>query len=301
MGGDTGRLRQEIKWRLSEAGACAVGFAAAGPVGGDVMTAYDAWIARGDNAGMTYMANHREVRADARLLLEGAKTVISMAFAYAVEEKRDPGLPKISSYAYVPDYHKSIRRAVRDSRIGELLGEEHSDWRLCVDTAPIFERYWARQAGIAIIGLNGSAIVPGVGAQVFLAEIVTNIGIEPDQPLEKDCGSCRACIKACPTGALGEGMTIDCNRCLSYLTIEHRGEWTDKRHLQAMSTGAGRRTLFGCDRCIEACPHNQAAGNMKPIGEVLRYAGGPLPEGSSLRRAKAEGIERNLRNIKGES
>lgn len=287
MGRDTGGLREEVRRRLADCGALAVGFARAGKVADSVMKTYDGWISGGANAGMEYMANHREVREDPRLLLKGARTVISMAFSYNSQARRDPSLPAISKYAFLPDYHKWIRKMIRKSGVGELLGEEHSDWRICVDSAPIFERYWAQEAGIAIIGNNGSAIVPGVGCEVFLAEIVCRMDFEPDRRLEGKCGACGACREACPAGAMGESGNIDCNRCISYLTIEHCGEMTDRRHVEAMQTDAGRSTLFGCDRCISVCPHNNAEiiSVAEPMSEVVGYKSGPIPSGSCLKRA----------------
>ena len=298
MGRDSGRLREEIRKKLLDAGAAAVGFAEASEAEDDVVKTYDGWIADGNHAGMDYMLNHREVRKDARLLLEGAKTIISMAFSYQSSAKRDSDLKNISEYALLPDYHKWIKKLIRKSGIGELLGEENKDWRICVDTAPLFERYWAQKSGIAVRGLNGAAIVPGAGAKVFLAEIISTAKFESDIPLHGDCERCGACIKACPTGALTPQGIIDCNKCISYLTIEHRGEWTDPRHREAMATEEGRASLFGCDRCISACPHNnpEVRAIVEPLPEVIKYTSGNPPARSALKRAGIAGLTRNLNN-----
>jgi len=313
MGGDTGRLRQEIEQRLRRAGALAVGVAAAGKVDTAARKAYERWLNSGGAAGMAYMHAHQEIRQDPRLLLEGARSVVCMAFGYKTGATRDPGLPRISAYALLPDYHNWIKQAVRMSGINSILGEEGSDWRICVDSAPIMERYWAVRAGIGILGENGAVIVPGVGSEVFLAELITLKELEPDHPLAGDCGRCGKCSEACPTGALQTGGTIDCGICLSYLTIEHKGEWSEPRQKAAMRTTAGRNTLFGCDRCLSACPHNIKTEGTAPdtpaasddiltltAEDILRGDTTSLSarlKGSCLRRAKLNGLMRNAQNI----
>lgn len=241
---------------------------------------------------------------DPRKLFEGCRSVISMAFSYATDTPRNPGLPSISDYAMLPDYHLWIRRRIRESGIARILGEENKDWRICVDSAPMRERYWARLAGLGIIGENGMLIVPGVGSKVLLAEILTDKELQADTPIEGDCGRCGSCRRACPAGALQTGGLIDCNLCLSYLTIEHKGEWDDERHKSAMRTDAGRHTLFGCDRCVNACPHNKTDAKCPepPIGGMATLtadditAGNPLPKESCLRRAGRRGLLRNAAN-----
>ena len=301
MGRDTGRLREEVRERLRSCGAVAVGFAEALPVADSVARTFDSWIASGKHAGMDYMTRHRDVRLDPRLLLPGASTVISMAFSYQTEAERDSALAHISSYALLPDYHKWIRKLIRHSGVGELLGREQIDWRICIDSAPVLERYWAAKAGIAVIGLNGSAIIPGIGSKVFLAEIISTTAFEPDSELPQVCGDCMKCIQACPTGALGKDG-IECDSCISYLTIEHRGEWHDKKHRDAMATQAGRHTLFGCDRCVESCPHNMPGtySVVKPVEGMCGYVydGGDPPSGSALKRAGKDGLARNHANLK---
>lgn len=305
-----------VKEALRQAGALAVGVAEADAVPDFAFEAFRAWLNAHHEAGMAYMRNHMEIRRDPRLLLEGARSVISMAFPYGAGG-RAPQLPRISAYALIPDYHDEIRRRIRASQVSDILGEEGRDWRICVDSAPIMERYWAQKAGVGVIGDNGMLIVPGHGNRVFLAEIVTTALLSPDRPMcalpgaGDGCGHCGLCGKACPTGALMQGGIIDCDSCISYLTIEHRGEWNDPRHLAAMHTPAGRRTLFGCDRCAEACPHNRAGDSCAPVAEPLSAIENitaqdimSLPHdqlavclrGSALKRAKRDGLLRNALN-----
>lgn len=303
---------ESLKRMLAGAGAVAVGIAEAAPVDEAVTERFDRWLASGLNAGMDYMRNHQEIRRDPRLLIEGGKSIISMAFSYESGERRDPRLPGISAYALLPDYHNRIKNIVRRSGVGEILGEEGRDWRVFVDSAPIMERYWAVKAGVGIMGDNGSVIVPGAGSRVILAEIVSRLDLQPDKQSEGECLHCGRCRCEARTE---DGL--DCNRCLSYLTIEHRGEWTDPVHIAAMSSGKGRRTLFGCDRCIEACrmmPTSSKSANREirpfaePLKEILSLTAEKVMEtspeelaeairGSALKRAGITGLRRNAANI----
>lgn len=320
LGGNTGRLRpqvkNEVRQRLLETGACAVGFAIAEPVEEKEWQQFRRWLDSGYNAGMDYMSNYPEIRRDPRLLLDGARTVISIAFNYHPGEFHPLSHPMIAAYAYGDDYHEALRKRLRRviKEIRERIGGE---WRICIDSAPIREKYWATQAGIGFPGDNGAIIVPGVGSMVFLVEIITTCEFEPDKPCRDKCSHCGACLKICPTGALMEECMIDSRRCLNYLTIEHRGEWTDNISRVAMRTHAGRNTFFGCDRCLRVCPHNNLHNLSEANSTIPEFA--PRPEilsltevdiaeldsdeinsrlqHSPLRRADREELMRNLFNI----
>lgn len=300
-----------IKEILLKTGAITVGTAKAAPVAEEAEKCYAEWLKGQKEAGMAYMHNYASIRRDPRELLPGARSIICMAFGYETKEKREPTLPYIAEYALSADYHKEIRKKIRRSGIGEYLGEEGKDWRICIDSAPIMERYWAVKSGLGIIGDNGAVIVRGYGSKVFLSEIVTTADIEEDETDTGDCGHCGQCHKVCPTGALRDGI-IDCNLCLSYLTIEHRGVWEKDTHKKAMHTSAGRSTLFGCDRCITVCPHNRNtdASSYKPeaLPGILHLTKEDILHGepdmlreqlrrSCLKRAKREGLERNAENL----
>lgn len=243
--------REGLHAALLEAGAAAVGFASAGPVSEDEDRRLRGWLAAGHHAGMTWMERHADLRRDLDNVLPGTRMVISLAFPYAPERERPSDLPYLSRYAYGRDYHEAIRSLL--TAVLEQTGLL-SSCRICIDSAPVSERFWAIRAGIGYRGDNGALIVPGIGPEVFLAEILTTIEFEPDSPSYAECLHCGVCLRACPTGALQADGTIDCRRCISYLTIEHRGPWTDPDAIAAMSTPAGRNSLFGCDRCIIACP-----------------------------------------------
>ncbi len=250
--------REGLRAALLEAGAAAVGFATAGPVSEDEDRRLRGWLAAGHHAGMAWMERHADLRRDLDNVLPGTRTVISLAFPYAPERERPSDLPYLSRYAYGTDYHEAIRSLL--TAVLEQTGIL-SSCRICIDSAPVSERFWAIRAGIGYRGDNGALIVPGIGPEVFLAEILTTIEFEPDTPSNAEflhsnaeCLHCGACLRACPTGALQPDGTIDCRRCISYLTIEHSGPWTDPDAIAAMSTPAGRHSLFGCDCCITACP-----------------------------------------------
>lgn len=253
----TGIEKENLREVFRNCGACAVGFAAAGEVSPEWMERLDNFLLKGNNAGMDYMANHRDLRRDPRLLLDGCRSVISLAFSFNQPVNRGAGSGIIASYAYGRDYHKELRSRLRPAARRELEARGAA-WRICIDSAPVFERFWAVRSGIGFRADNGMIIVPGHGSRVFLAEILTTLPIEPDTPAaDMDCGHCGACRRACPGGALLPDGTVDGRRCLSYLTIEHRGDWSAPEALEAMDTPCGRNTIFGCDVCLSVCPHNR--------------------------------------------
>ncbi|MCM1369178.1 MAG: tRNA epoxyqueuosine(34) reductase QueG [Candidatus Amulumruptor caecigallinarius] len=305
---------------LGNCGAVAMGVSQCCDTAPEMMKAYESWLALGRQAGMEYLSNHMRIRSNPGLLLDGCKSIVSIAFSYNAPTRRCRNLPVIADYAQFPDYHDRIRELTGDA-IKTMKEEYGGDYRTCVDSAPIFERYRAAMSGIGIIGDNGALIVPGVGSKVFLAEILTTLEMESDTPLAGDCGRCGACRNACPTGALMPDGTIDSNLCLSYLTIEHRGEWTDEAHMKAMHTAAGRNTLFGCDICINVCPHNKLchitaeSQESRKIPQIFRHIDmadtlgadeimqmgkddfSKIFKGSCMKRAKLAGLRRNAENI----
>ena len=244
-------------------GACAVGFAAAEAVDAATASHLDRWIASGRHATMDYMARNRALRLDPRLLLPGASTVISLAFSYRTSLHS----PYIADYALCDDYHIALREALVPL-LAALRDRYGATSRLCIDSAPVLERYWAVRAGIGFIGLNRQLIVPGIGSKVFLCEIITTLPVPPDEPCRQSCGGCRRCIAACPGQALSDDG-IDARRCLSYLTTERIGTLPPDADLH------GR--LVGCDTCADICPHNTAASvsteetARQPVRTCLRH------------------------------
>lgn len=231
---------------------------------------FEAWIASGMHAGMGYMERWPEIRRDPRRLLDGARAVVSVAFNY---RQYNP-YPAVAAYALGEDYHKVLRRRLK-TVAGALREEFGGEYRVCVDSAPILERYWATRCGVGVRSpLSGNIVVPGVGSMVFLAEIITTLALpeyrcghslDPKVPEDTDLcdGDTLQAVDprdydVCPTGALQPGGVVDARRCINYLTIERQGEWSAReRALMSLPGAEGR--VFGCDICQLACRSNSGA------------------------------------------
>lgn len=255
MSGDRINIKEKLRALLLRAGASAVGFSKAEPVDEAEWDKYTKWISEGKNAGMGYVLNYPELRKDPRNLLQGAKSIVSVAFDYTPGGYRDGKKGIIASYAYYPDYHKTMRKILGSCMKINFPKGDGMNWRVCIDSTPVLERYWAVKSGVGFRGDNGMVIVPGVGSRVLLAEIIVDVEIEPDEEIERDCGHCGRCSLFCPGKALSKDGVIDCRRCISYLTIEHKGEWDDVGKTTMDST-EGRNTIFGCEKCLDVCPWN---------------------------------------------
>lgn len=287
---------------FSEAGVYAYGVSEVSPVSPEDMRLYDNWISSGCNGGMQYMERYPDVRRDPALLLDGARSVISCAFAYRSSETH----PGIASYALGRDYHEVLRERL-ENVAAALRSISGAETRVCVDTAPLRERYWAVKSGLGFTGLNGHLIIPGAGSYFFLGEIVTTARIKPSEQryVPMECGRCRKCINACPAGALHGDGTVDARRCLSYLTIEHRGEFDSGTRLH------GR--LYGCDICGEVCPHNSSpvrcvidglkprpavmAVTVRSAAQMSRQEFSEVFSHSAIKRTKLDGLRRNALHI----
>lgn len=297
-------MKERIKEILNMAGASAVGFAKAEKVDMPCSKTFTEWLSRKGHADMQYMKNHPDIRRNPCLLLDGAKTIISIAFNYYPKQQRSESLPYISMYAYGKDYHDVLRKRLSEA-VRQIQSEFGGNMRICIDSAPIHERYWAWKAGLGFQGLNGTLILPGKGSFFFLSEIVTTLEISPDTPLNLSCAECRKCVEACPGGALKGDCTMNANRCLSFLTIECRQEWD--------ASGFKKLPLFGCDICQRVCPHNRHCfpseiSEFIPSKEMLSYGSADyekltedgfkmLFRDSPVKRAKFEGFKRNLKNV----
>lgn len=267
-------MKELVRRKLIDSGAAAVGFAKAGEVHSGVSDAFNKWIGEGRHAEMDYLRRHVPLRRHTDNVLPGARTVISLAFSYAPQSWRDSSLPSVAAYAYGSDYHFVLRQRLQPI-VNELQDQFGGNWRICIDSAPLEERYWALKAGLGIRGKNGSVIVEGCGSLCFLAEILTTLEIDPDEPSLKECNGCGACVSACPSSALNGDGTIDSRLCLNYLSIEKKGEFSDwEKEL------ISRYPVFlGCDRCLKACPHNCET----TPSEIEEFRLSPLVEGLSSR------------------
>jgi epoxyqueuosine reductase len=211
------------------------------------------WLTNNHHGKMAYMENHFDKRLDPRLLVDGAKSVISLTLNYYSDaEQVDPEAPRISKYAYGSDYHQVIKQKLFEllEFIGENVGEVAG--RAFVDSAPVLDRAWAKRAGIGWIGKNSNLISKKSGSFFFLAELIVDLDLEYDNAFETDhCGTCTKCIDACPTEAILSPFIIDAKKCISYLTIELKDEipnqFNDKMD----------NWMFGCDICQDVCPWNR--------------------------------------------
>ena len=214
------------------------------------------WLEKGFHGKMAYMENHFQKRLNPSLLVEGAKTVICFAYNYFPKQLKtdvDISAPKIARYAWGDDYHHVIKE-----KLFVLMGEIQAripdfEGRAFVDSAPVMERQWAERAGLGWIGKNSLLLRKGMGSFFFLAEIICNLELEPDQQQTDHCGECTACIDACPTQAIVQPQVIDSNRCISYLTIEDK-TWPESDEITKTGTESW---AYGCDICQDVCPWNK--------------------------------------------
>lgn len=290
---------------LALAGASHVGIAEAMEVDNQAQQIYRSWIADGCNGSMSYLEKYDALRSDPRLLLDNAQSVICFAFPYFHPGRRNDDALPIARYARGRDYHDILRQ--RLTLVVDGLTQNYGGaYRICIDTAPLRERYWAMRSGLGFIGLNNQLIIPGSGSYFFLGEILSTIPFRPD-PVGKqtECERCGRCVRACPTGALEANGRCNASKCLSYLTIEHRGDFPEGTDLHG--------SFYGCDRCASVCPHNASPR----ISTIEEFAPDPrrtaltradilsmTPEtfaetfrGSAMKRAKLAGLQRNARAI----
>ena len=266
----------------------------------------ETWLNQNYQGKMSYMGNHFDKRLDPRLLVEGANTVISLILNYfpSVTQK-DKEAPKISKYAYGEDYHFVIKdklnellRFIQDE-IGEVNG------RAFVDSAPVMDKVWAKKSGLGWIGKNSNLIHPKEGSFFFIAELITDLKIEPDGPMKDYCGTCTRCIDACPTEAIVHPYVVDGSKCISYLTIELKDEIIPKEF-----TGKMDNWMFGCDICQDVCPWNRFSKatqeqRFKPLNSLLDLTISDwenledetfqkLFKNSAVKRTKFSGLKRNI-------
>ncbi|MSO45699.1 MAG: tRNA epoxyqueuosine(34) reductase QueG [Acidobacteria bacterium] len=297
----------DIKTRARELGfdACGIAPAAAHPE----LAFIGEWIARGYAGSMSYLERSRARRADVRQVMPSARNVIVAATVYHTDrpystECADPSRAQIARYAWGDDYHDVI-----GARLAALLAwmreasPDAFEARAYVDTGPVQERVYARHAGIGWIGKNTCVINPALGSWILLGEIICSLPLDTDPPSFDQCGTCTLCLEACPTQAFAAPGVLDSTRCISYLTIEHRGEIPEP-----LREAIGSH-VYGCDVCQEVCPWNGAAPvSTDPAWQPRPPWDAPLVDnllvasdeelaaaltGSSMRRAKAAGLRRN--------
>ena len=270
------------------------------------------WLNLGYHGSMSYMENHFDKRTDPTLLVPGAKSIIILTYNYHAEQKQqDPLAPKISSYAYGRDYHKVIKKKLKlfMSILREKLGD--IDGRCFVDSAPVMERDWAARAGVGWVGKNTLLIHPRHGSYFFLAEMILDLELEYDSPIKDYCGTCTACIDACPTDAIAsDGYILDGSKCISYLTIELKDD------IPSSFKGKMDNWMYGCDICQQVCPWNRFSSpheepqfepkeslvsmSKEDWVEITEEVFDDLFEGSAVKRTKFQGLKRNISFLYGD-
>ncbi len=269
-------------------------------------TYLESWLKHGMNGNMSYMENHFDMRLNPSLLVDGAKSVISVLLNYYPEEDLFKSKDfKISKYAYGTDYHFALKFKLKD--LLKFLVAELGDInaRVFTDSAPIMDKVWAEKSGLGWQGKNGMLISKKRGSFFFVGEIVLDVELEYDNPTLNHCGSCTKCIDACPTDAITEANIIDGSKCISYLTIELKDEIIPKEFSSQMEGW-----MFGCDICQDVCPWNKFSKphttpefNPHPklkdtewtelTDEVFRE----LFKKSPIKRTKLKGLQRNIKFI----
>ena len=254
---------------------------------------------------MSYMANYFDKRCNPQLLVDNAKSVISVLFNYYTAKKqKDEEAPIVSKYAYGRDYHYPIKE-----KLNKLLSfiksiNPNINGRAFIDSAPVLERAWAKKSGLGWIGKNGLLINKDIGSFVFIAELIIDATLVYDTPINEYCGTCTRCIDACPTNAIIDNKIVDARKCISYLTIELKGEIPDE------FTGKFKNRVFGCDICQDVCPHNRKAKEhnheeLLPLSKLLEIKKhdwysmektefNKLFKYSAIKRTGFKGIKRNL-------
>jgi len=265
-------LRQSIKAKAKELGFIACGFAKYEVLESESEKLRE-WLDDGKQADMAWIERGFEKRKDVRQIIPEAQSIISLAFNYYTPFEHDESKPKISRYAWGKDYHKILKKKLKELSeyiIGtpplpspkgrESYSEDKIICRAYVDDGPVMDKVWAQRAGIGWMGKHTNIINPEYGSWFFLCEIITNIdfGIY-DTPIEDMCGSCTLCISACPTGAITSEYSVDANKCISYQTIENRGEIPEDLNLDGW--------IFGCDVCQDVCPFNSPKYNHVTVEE----------------------------------
>jgi len=266
------------------------------------------WLNRTMHGKMQYMENHFDKRLDPTKLVEGTKSVVSLLLNYYPEEQQKQATYKISKYAYGTDYHFVIKDKLKQLLhfIQQQIGEVHG--RAFVDSAPVLDKAWAAKSGLGWIGKNSNLLTKQVGSFYFIAELLIDLELDYDTPVTDHCGSCTACIDACPTQAITEPYVVDGSKCISYFTIEL------KEAIPNDFKGRFDDWMFGCDVCQDVCPWNKfskphqeplfqpkpelLAFTKKDWEEITEDTFGKIFQKSAVKRTKFSGLKRNINFLK---
>ncbi len=268
----------------------------------------ESWLKQNMHGEMSYMENHFDKRLDPTKLVEGSKSVISLLLNYYPSQFQQDDTYKISKYAYGKDYHFVIKEKLKQllQFIQQEIGEV--DGRAFVDSAPVMDKAWAAKSGLGWIGKNSNLLTKQVGSFYFIAELIVDLDLEYDLPVTDHCGSCTACIDACPTQAIVEPYKVDGSKCISYFTIELKNELPNSYKNQFDNW------MFGCDVCQDVCPwnkfsksHNEPLFDPNPQllntskkewEELTKETFNEIFKKSAVKRTKFEGLKRNIDFLK---
>jgi epoxyqueuosine reductase len=266
------------------------------------------WLTANMHGKMEYMENHFDKRLNPILLVDDAKSVISLLYNYYPEQTQNPEAPKISKYAYGNDYHDVIKDKLKEflNTLNEQIGAING--RAFVDSAPVLDKAWAKKSGLGWIGKNANLINKQQGSFFFIAELIIDLDLEYDGPIKDYCGTCTKCIDACPTQAIVEPYIVDGSKCISYFTIEL------KEAIPVEFKNKMDNWIFGCDVCQDVCPWNSFSEThheqlFKNTNGLLNYTTNDwydlseelftkVFKGSAVKRTKYKGLKRNLEFIK---
>ncbi|MGB5699984.1 tRNA epoxyqueuosine(34) reductase QueG [Muriicola sp.] len=266
------------------------------------------WLKSNMNGEMGYMENHFDKRLDPRKLVDGARSVISVLLNYFPSKEQQEGTYKISKYAYGQDYHQVIKSKLKEllAFIEEHIGEVQG--RAFVDSAPVMDKAWAARSGLGWMGKHSNLLTQKLGSFYFIAELIVDLELDYDHPVTDHCGSCTACLDACPTQAIVQPYVVDGSKCISYLTIELKNE------IPSSFEGKMDEWIFGCDVCQDVCPWNRFSKPHQnplfdPKQEILSMSKKDWEEitedifkkvfkGSAVKRTKFTGLQRNIKFLK---
>jgi epoxyqueuosine reductase len=294
-----------IKQKAFELGFSHVGVSKAGFLEKEAKS-LEKWLSNSFHGKMNYMENHFDLRTDPTKLLHGAKSVVTVLYNYYTEEKQiDPLAPKISKYAFGKDYHFVIKRKLKDIQNFMISSFGDINIRGFIDSAPVMDKVWAQKSGLGWIGKHSNLINREKGSYFFIAELILDLELETDVPINDYCGNCTRCIDACPTEAIVEPYLVDGSKCISYLTIELKDEILPKEFSGKMDNWA-----FGCDVCQQVCPWNKFSSQhnerlFDPPADLLSLTKKEWQEldeemyqnlfkKSAVKRTKFRGLKRNI-------
>lgn len=301
-------LSQQIKEYALTIGFDACGICKAENIDSRSQEEFDHWLSQGYQADMNYMARNCDKRCNPTQLMQGARSIICVALNYYPHQTLPAHHPQFAYYAYGKDYHNVVKDKLNTLFQYIKTLKPDIQGRAFCDTAPLLERYWAVKAGIGFVGKNSLLIIPRKGSYFFLGELLLNLDLEYDTPISLSCGKCTRCIDACPTKAIIKPREVNACKCISYQTIENKGQIAKDVADKLCDN------VYGCDICQQVCPWNRFAQphqtpeftpkhqlnelSMERLEKLTIEEYREIFKGSAVKRAKYEGLKRNITTLK---